>query len=315
MELAFPMAMHDPVRSAQAGMRAYEAALDPTRRHVAAMRSRSLQDSAPELYIWLTMILLFNDAFAPGRAYLPTDPNSDVSRKATRLQCQLLGLAGRSLLPAFDLAAAAYYSEAFALLRSALESWARAVYVRLRPREHHRWYSPEDDQAPDPARFKEPSMGEIEGVVKASKRSDDIERFAEAEVRFKLLTIGAHPSGEAVGQLAHGEKLVFAAQHHPLWLGHAVSHALFAGLALLDEVEQLEVDHESEHSDDWTAALAALRDGAVPYLRAITPVLEATHAAIAAERSAKQASKQAANQEAQETLVRLVRTAYLGTAQ
>ena len=239
---------------------------------------------------------LLEDAFAVGRAYEFTGP-VDVwpGARSHNLRQQLLGLAGRSSKPAFDLMAGGYYSEGGTLVRVMLEAWGRAVYVRLRPREFRRWYNPtreelrgsvERAKAPGETNAKtEPSFsGEIAGVVAKDGDEHDRHVFPEADIRYRLLSELAHPSGQSITQTHDADegRFVFGPAYDEQLCRHGFNHGIFVQLLLLREIGRL-----GDHSDEWRATLATVDHFYEKLHASMQGVIAEKAMAVEAERAAK----------------------------
>lgn len=240
--------------------------------------------------LWLIAIKLASDAFAPGQSYRSPENADAAERKAYRLRLQLLGLSTRGAKPALDLLLAGYYTEAFGLIRTMLDGWCRSLYVRLRPTEYGRWYSPEQANI-DPlqvVRKAEPNLGEIDGVITADGDADDRRFFEEANLRFRLLSAGTHPSGEGITQVVDNgsQVLLFNPFYRENLCRHGFNHGLFALLILLDEVDCI-----GEQSQGWKELLGEYYRLWKPVHASIQPVLQEEKTRLAAERAAKQAAR------------------------
>src|SRR5262249_18039263 len=142
---------------------------------------------------------LFAVAFDPEREYEPVTMGDDrVVTGAFELRLQFLALAGRAAKPALDLLVAGYYTESWALLRTMLEEWARAVYIRVKPEEFVRWYEADMEPMSVELQRREPNWGEIAGIIRRFGAEADRALFEEALLRWQLLSMGSKPSGEGI---------------------------------------------------------------------------------------------------------------------
>ena len=240
--------------------------------------------------LWIIALGLLADAFASGRVYSFTgDPDDEIGVKAFNLRWQLLGLAGRGSKPSLDLLLAGYYTEAFGVIRSMLDGWARVLYVRLRPKEYGRWYEPENEAGQAETKAP-PHFGEIDGVVTADGNADDRRLFDEANLRFRLLSAGSHPSGEGITQTRDYERglMVFDPDYREDFARHGFNHGLFAHIALLDEIEIA-----GAQDDGWRSRLAALNHYWQPLRASFDPVLAEEAKALAEEQAARSEAKRA----------------------
>jgi hypothetical protein len=142
------------------------------------LREFTLREHEEPVSLWLCALNLLAFAFEPGNVYTAPGPAPDstednpearIGRAAYTLRLQLIGLSGRASKPALDLTLSGYYTEAWTLLRTMLDGWARAVYVRIRPKEHVRWYASEDEGP----QKEPPHWGEIEGVIGKDGNDED----------------------------------------------------------------------------------------------------------------------------------------------
>lgn len=208
--------------------------------HYTEFRDNAIRDVTADWHpdaiaLWLWGLHLFDGAFSPGRLYhCGADPESD--------ECQaywdrrsLLALGGRGAKPALDLLLAGYYTESFAIERTMLEAWIRAVYLRLQPAEHRRFGA---DAEPGKC---EPGWTAAAKVVRRHGGDADRALLDKAQLRWWFLNLGAHPSGEGVAQLYDDELELLRFYPDPdVVMGlHALSHGAFVQDALLGEIERL----------------------------------------------------------------------------
>jgi len=245
---------------------------------------------------WLMCLHLLQDAFSGVRAYeFHGSVEEWPGARPHNLRQQLLGLAGRTSKPAFDLMAGGYYSEGCALVRAMLEAWGRAVYVRLRPLEFGRWYAPTGEELRESGRAAktsaeaaakgEPSFsGEIAGVVEKDGDEHDRRVFREADMRYRLLSELAHVSGQSITQTHDTDagRFVFGPDYREELCRHGFNHGIFAQLLLLDEIDRL-----GDHPDEWRALLATVGHYFDKIHASIQGVIDEKAREVAAERAAK----------------------------
>jgi hypothetical protein len=260
-----------------------------------AIRAHTARTHENEVSLWLVSLNLLGSAFQPGRVYdsgTPepgSDEDSDEAksvRSGFALRLQLLGLMGRATKPALDLTLSAYYTEAWTLLRTMLDGWARCIYVRLRPQEHIRWYTPQEG-----APFKgPPDWGKIGGAIASRGSTEDKELFAAAELRWELLHMGVHPSGEGVEQARNVALniMMYRPEYHHGFCMHAFSIGAFVLRALLREVELL-----GSHEEWWLRTNAKHASDVRSLENSIQPALEEMAKRIEARRAARKAQRHA----------------------
>jgi len=88
--------------------------------------------------LWLHALTLFRATFTGVFNWGDDTPSDRV--EALNIRADLLALAGSTSKPALDNLMAGYYWAAFGLIRGLLETWRRAVYVRLRPEKAPEWF-------------------------------------------------------------------------------------------------------------------------------------------------------------------------------
>lgn len=107
-----------------------------------AIRAHTVRAHEEEVSLWLASLSLLASAFEPGRVYSSgREDDSEEARSirgAFALRLELLGLVGRAAKSALDLTLSAYYTEAWTLLRTMLDGWARSICVRLSQEEQVR---------------------------------------------------------------------------------------------------------------------------------------------------------------------------------
>jgi DNA-binding CsgD family transcriptional regulator len=252
-----------------------------------ALREFALREHEEAISLWLVALNLLAFAFEPGRVYTApgTEPNSAedtpearIGRAAYMLRLQLIGLSGRASKPALDLTLSGYYTEAWTLLRTMLDGWARSVYVRLRPKGHVRWYASENEGS-----HKEPPhWGEIEGAIGKDGNEEDKALFAEALLRWELLQVGSHPSGEGIGQTRDDELgiLTYRPEYHKGFCTHTFSLGVLVQRALLRELELM-----GSHEDWWLKTNAKFASDVQSLENSMRPALDAMAAKIQGRRT------------------------------
>jgi hypothetical protein len=247
----------------------------------ANQRARNEASAASEITLWLQGASLLSSMHTAEHVYDRAAwwPNGDVGNAAAGLHAQLVMLAARGVKPAFDLLLGSYYSEAFAIERSMLEGWARAVYVRLRPQEYQRWYHPFD---PDPAvvPIREPRWDEVRKAVEKDGSEADQKIHAHAQLRWNFLNLGAHPSGDALVQVYadDDQTLRFLPESDQALLMHGLGHGIFVQSLLLQEISVM-----TERPPAWHEQVLAFRRGSMPLQRSVARYLQMIADSYAAE--------------------------------
>lgn len=251
------------------------------------LREFTLREHDEPVSLWLFPLNLLAFAFEPGHIYTAPGPEPDsaednpearTERAAYTLRLQLIGFSGRTSKPALDLTLPGYFTEAWTLLRTMLDGWARAVYVRLRPKEHVRWYASEVE-----GRQKEPPhWGEIEGVIGKDGSDEDKALFAEARLRWEILQVGAHLSGEGLGQTRDDERgiLTYQPEYRNDFCMHTFSLGILVQRALLKELELM-----GSHETWWLKTNATLASKVGSLENSIRPALDEMEAKIQARRA------------------------------
>jgi hypothetical protein len=165
-------------------------------------RDQNAQGSQDAISLWLLGENLLAGAFASEHTYSAMGrwPDGAVGNAAAGLHIQLVLLAARASKPALDLILGSFYTEAFAIERSMLESWVRAVYVRLQPHEFQRWYEPYVE-SPTRLPAREPQWHQARQAIDNDGDAADRELVRHAQLRWNILNLGAHPSGHVIGQI------------------------------------------------------------------------------------------------------------------
>jgi hypothetical protein len=265
-----------------------------------AIRSFTARHHENEINLWLAALNLYAFAFEPHRVYSAGGPEPESpedteetqnQRRAYALRLQLLALAGRAIKLALDATLSGYYTEAWTLLRTMLDGWARCVYVRVRPGEYVRWYAPEEEdsesagtEADKKPRQGPPHWGEIEGVIR--KDGDDTDRalLEEALLRWELMQMGSHPSGEGIEQIRNDALgiMMYRPEYHEGFCMSAFSLGVFIQRVLLREVEFL-----ASHEELWLKTNAKLATDVRSLENSIRPALDEVAARIQARRAAR----------------------------
>lgn len=238
-----------------------------------AIRELTLREHSTAVSEWLFALHLFAVAFDPEREYNAADIGDDrVSRGAFELRLELLALASRAAKPALDLLVAGYYTEAWSLLRTMLELWARSVYVRLKPEEFVRWYEADMEPMSVEIQRREPNWGEIANVIRRHGAQGDRGLFEEALLRWQLLNMGSKPSGEGITQIQQqGANIIaFRNEYHPVLCQHTLSHGVFVQRAILGELAQL-----GTHPQEWVEWNDKFAEVAESLIEAARPTMEA----------------------------------------
>jgi len=214
------------------------------------IRELTLREHSPAVSEWLFALHLFAVAFDPDREYDIVEASDDrMSRGAFELRLQFLALAGRAAKPALDLLVAGYYAEAWSLLRTMLEEWARSVYIRVKPEEFVRWYEADTEPMSVELHRREPNWGEIASIIRRFGAEADRAVFEEALLRWQLLNMGSKPSGEGLTRIHdQGARIVdYRAEYHSTLCAHTLSHGVFVQRAILSELALL-----GPHPHEWT---------------------------------------------------------------
>lgn len=197
--------------------------------------------------LWLWGMRLFEGAFTPGLLYNcgQTDPKSDEC-EAYWDRHALLSLGARGAKPALDLLLAGHYVESWAVERAMLESWIRAVYLRLQPAEHPRF---REYAKPHGC---EPQWRDAAKAIRQHGDEIDAALLDQAQLRWRFLNLGAHPSGEGIALQYDEERRLL--RFYPDPNEHMAATALFVGIfvqhALLKEVERLRPPVQQVWFDD-----------------------------------------------------------------
>ena len=246
-------------------------------------REESMRKHPGPVLLWLTAWNLFVTTFIrDGTIYFSyAPPQSPAQKGAIPLRLQLLMLSARASKPALDLTLSCHYSEAWALLRSMLEGWVRAVYVRVQPDEYIRWYRPENDDPEAPLPLVEPLWREAKAIIETHGDDKDRAMLKAAQPIWDLLNLGAHPSGEGITQVSGDRRnLSLTPSYHEDFCLHTFSHSIFIQRALLGEVVRLDFQPQG-----WLDLYETFVQNAEPVIAATREALE-VHAAREAKRRA-----------------------------
>lgn len=244
-------------------------------------RARNGASATNEITLWLQGSSLLASMHMSEDVYDRADwwPEGPVGDAAAGLHAQLVLLGARGMKPALDLLLGSYYTEAFAIERSMYESWARAVYLRLRPHEYERWYHPFD---PNPATVptREPRWDEIREAVEAEGSEADKKIHAHAQLRWNFLNLGAFPAGDGLVQArVNGDgTLHFLPESNQALLMHGLGHGIFVQSLLLQEISGMAV-----RPPEWHEQVLAFRRGSMPLQRSVAGYLQTLSDALTAE--------------------------------
>jgi hypothetical protein len=268
-----------------------------------ALRALTARRHQRQINLWLGALTLFATAFAPGGEYSAGGPEPDspedseearIHRNAYALRLQLLALSGRAIKPALDLLLSGYYTESWTLVRTMLDGWARCIFVRLRPQEYVHWYDDDDEEDEEGAakakkpRKPAPNWGQIETAVEHHGDDDDRALFAEALLRWELLHMAAHPSGEGIDQIRNDELniMMFRPEYHEGWCMFGFSLGAFVQRALLREVRLLGITGAT-----WLQVHERFVDGVAPLENSARLGLDEAAARIQARREERRDAK------------------------
>jgi hypothetical protein len=242
-----------------------------------------------QIHHWLWGIDLFADAYPP---FVGTRSYSSKAATVEGVENQhywtrqsLLMLSGRAMKPALDLLLSCYYTETWTLLRSSLDGWARAVFVRLVPEEYSRWVSADEDddngeEAETPK--KGPDWLTIEEAICNHGTEGDRAAFDAALLRWRFLHLGVHPSGTGLTQ-THNKELnimTFRPEYDPNMTTASLSIGVFVQRLLLGELVRLD-----DHPALWMASLTRFLDQSSALASCIKRVLEREARELEAQRS------------------------------
>lgn len=170
----------------------------------------------------------------------------------------LLGLSGTTSKPAVDALVVGYYSQAYALIRTMLETWRRAAYLRVHPQGIDKWW-PEQDERDDAdvsefARLRPPDAKQIARALNAIGSHDLDAALDLIRTGIKHMHSGAHPSVEAVTQLwEESGRRNFGPNYKKEHCEFGLQWGLIANLFLANEIHPL-----IPQPDDWEHELDQL---------------------------------------------------------
>jgi hypothetical protein len=255
-------------------------------------RQRSALAHVNHIRLWLWGIDLFAGAYPPFVGSRSYSSNAATAEEAENqhywTRQSLLMLAGRSMKPALDLLLSCYYTETWSLLRSSLDGWGRAVFVRLQPEDYTRWVrASEDDEADENGEEaatpkKGPDWPTIEEAICNHGTEGDRAAFDAALLRWRFLHLGVHPSGTGLTQ-THDEELnimTFRPDYEPNMTTASLCIGVFVQRVLLDEVVRLD-----NHPAAWRTSLTRFLDQSSALAGCIKRVLEREARELEAERS------------------------------
>lgn len=172
--------------------------------HELQARRASQSHHGSAMLLWLKCIRLFYEAFSQEIDWSDED-NDTVAERNVRMN--LLGLAGTSSKPTLDALLAGYYSTAYGLIRTSLETWRRESSIRLAPAQALGYFempleSPVDETGKP---RKNRNMGlpykVIQDIFDLHAREDERERLEYINAGIIHMHAGAHPSAESMAQL------------------------------------------------------------------------------------------------------------------
>lgn len=210
------------------------------------------------LALWLRFLSLFGLAFS--RTYYDFDDDLSKSEaRAKGLAIDLLGLSGTTSKPAVDALVVGYYSQAYALIRTMLETWRRAVYLRVHPQGVDSWW-PEHDELDEAdiseiVRLRPPDAKQIAAALNAIGSHDLDAALDLIGKGIKHMHAGAHPSVEAVTQLWNESGgRVFGPNYKKEYCEFGLQWGLIANLFLVNEIHALipqpsDWEHELDQLD------------------------------------------------------------------
>ncbi len=227
-----------------------------------ASRAATRAEHSAGLLLWLKCLTLYRAAFSG--TYEWDASASEIETEAAKLHLDLLGLAGTNSKPALDALMSGYYSVSFGMIRNLLETWRRAVYVRLRPAEALPFFELQsespvgEDGRPRRGRSQGVPLDNIRRAIKEDGTSHEQEVLGLVEAGITHMHAGAHPTAEGMFQLQGDEpgRRVFGPTYDRLLCGWALQWALLAHMFLLDEVRRIG-DQGVRWNDDLAAAEAS----------------------------------------------------------
>lgn len=221
------------------------------------IRARSRRSYSKPLDMWNRFLNLFSLAFS--RAYEWDESTTATESKARTLAMDLLALAGTTSKPTIDALVDGYYSQAYALLRSLLETWRRVVYLRLDPEIVESWFPDEQPAIDTPGEgliVRPPSAKKIAAAI-GSSGSHELESQLELiRSGIESMHVGSHPSLEGTTRLwGDAGKRYFGPTYKPTYLEFGLQWGLIALLFLAAELHT-----QFSQADDWANELQRLND-------------------------------------------------------
>jgi hypothetical protein len=263
-------------------------------------REINAREGQDAIAVWLRGQNLLKSALGGSQRYRAKNvaPDDAVGKAAFGLNAQLVLLAARTSKPALDLILGSYYTEAFALERSMLESWGRAVYVRLRKEEYPRWYQPYTDSLGDALPKREPKWEHVRDAIQHQGSPEDKAHMVRAQPVWDILNLGAHPSGHAIDQVYDSEINLMKFYPESEWQlrAHALAHGTLIQGLVLREVEGL-----GPHAEGWLQHLGEFLAAAETVSEVVRRDLDRLSNALAAERTLRKRLNEEAKQRAGST--------------
>jgi hypothetical protein len=176
--------------------------------------------------------------------------------RVLNLRGQLFGLGICTVKAALDALLAGYYSVAFASIRHMIETVIQDIYLLLYPEEFVLWYADPGEEQVDK---QTPSCWVMVEAIKQSPNLAEhglkVEFIDELRKAWKLMSKGAHPTGEGINQTrsTDGSRLVFGAVYNRDYCLTGLDNGFFALNLLLVGLCGLQ-----EQSIDWKAERASL---------------------------------------------------------
>jgi hypothetical protein len=248
-------------------------------------RDQNAQGSQDVITLWLLGENLLAGAFASEHTYSAKGlwPDGAIGNAAAGLHTQLVLLAARASKPALDLILGSFYTEAFAIERSMLESWVRAVYVRLQPHEYRRWYEPYVE-SPTTLPVREPQWHQARQAIDNHGDAADREMVRHAQLRWNILNLGAHPSGHAIDQIYDQGLKIMKFRPESDWepRTHALAHGIFIQGLVLFEAQEM-----AERPEGWLRQFEEFRAAGGSVWASVQRDLDLLDKALTAERALK----------------------------
>lgn len=240
-----------------------------------ANRQYTIEHHANAVSLWGRALTHFREGIVGKSDF--TEAAADASRlRALHAQSQLLGLGVNSAKASLDLLLNGYYSPAFSAIRHMVETFAQCTWLELRPSEASRWFDmpAENDDPLDPPRMRE-LVDQIKAdLIRNGVDKDDVVNKLDPIYRsWKLMSKGAHPSGEGLAQLL-GDKpgqLLVGGMYQPEMCVVAFNHGLFAIANLLPQA----LDWHKPQSAVWHEAWKRLEEDVATWRAEMAPEVSA----------------------------------------